>query len=144
MEESIEESFDESVEMPSSRPLLNSSRPDGRSESDVASTEENSPPLGAFRIAITCLLLLTVIFVIYDSFGPGWIHASVIAFLTWVETHQAEGAMAVIGVYIIATVCFVPSTILTIGTGYAFGAASESKLRGVLVAFVVSITLLHT
>jgi hypothetical protein len=59
-----------------------------------------------------------------------------------VELHPRKGIIAVIGVYILATILFVPGSILTFGTAYAFGSAYHNKVHGVIVASMVSNYLL--
>lgn len=51
--------------------------------------------------------------------------------IEWVATHPTLGILAVILVYILATVCFIPGSVLTIGTGYAFGKAFDSTFVAV-------------
>jgi hypothetical protein len=58
-------------------------------------------------------------------------------FLGWVQHHPMLGMLAVMVVYIVATILFVPGSILTIGAGYAFGAALHSPGTGVALASTV-------
>lgn len=48
-----------------------------------------------------------------------------------------EGALAIVVVYIVATILFVPASILTLGAGYAFGTAFDNVTYGVFVASMV-------
>ena len=96
--------------------------------------ENDEGRMGWSRILIVAVLLIALTFVVVDSFGEGRIHSTVLTFLEWVEEHPARGVLAVILVYIVATVLFVPGSILTFGAGYAFGAASDNKLHGVILA----------
>ena len=50
-----------------------------------------------------------------------------------------KGALTIIFVYIIATVLFVPASLLTLGAGYAIGTAFDSVTYGVFVASTVRI-----
>jgi uncharacterized membrane protein YdjX (TVP38/TMEM64 family) len=90
------------------------------------------------RTAIGIGLAISLIFVILDSFGDRKVEAALLTFLEWVEAHPFEGVLAVIGVYIVATILFVPGSILTLGTGYAFGSACENTALGVILASTVS------
>jgi hypothetical protein len=94
---------------------------------------------GAVRLVVIVLLVIAVAFVVIDSLGDRRIESAILHFLEWVEEHPHEGVLAVICVYIIATILFVPGSILTFGTGYAFGSAYDNKLEGVLVASMVSV-----
>jgi len=86
------------------------------------------------RIAVVILLVLSLIFVIIDSFGEKRVESTILSFLQWVEIHPHKGMLAVICVYILATILFVPGSILTFGTGYAFGRAYQNKVEGIAVA----------
>lgn len=89
------------------------------------------------RLLVTFALVIAVTFVIVDSFGDRKIEAFILNFLVWVEQNPFEGVLAVIGVYIVATVLFIPGSILTLGAGYAFGSASNNIAYGVLLASTV-------
>lgn len=122
---------DTSVESPENGLITSSALlPEARSES----TEDGGERMGWTRLLVVGVLLTALVFVVIDSFGPGHIHSAVLDFLGWVEEHPGRGVLAVIIVYIVATILFVPGSILTFGAGYAFGAASENKLHGVMLA----------
>ena len=61
------------------------------------------------------------------------------AFLEWTSTHPYQGIIAVILCYIVATVFFVPGSILTFGAGFAIGSAVDNTFWGVLLATAVSL-----
>lgn len=86
------------------------------------------------RTSLTVVLAGVVSFVVIDSFTSHYIHALLVAFITWVKENPSLGVFAVIWVYILATVLFVPGSILTLGTGYAFGNAFESTAKAVAMA----------
>jgi hypothetical protein len=90
------------------------------------------------RISVAVILVSSVIFVIVDSFGDRNVEAAIMRFLEWVSGNPYEGVLAVICVYIVATVLFVPGSVLTLGTGYAFGSACDSTAYGVFLASTVS------
>jgi uncharacterized membrane protein YdjX (TVP38/TMEM64 family) len=56
------------------------------------------------------------------------------SFVVWLESHPGLGVLAVIAVYIVATVCFVPGSLLTIGTSFAFGKAFQSTTNATLLS----------
>jgi hypothetical protein len=89
------------------------------------------------RAAIGLVLAMSLLFVIIDSFGDRKVEAAILNFLEWVQEHPFEGVLAVICVYIVATILFVPGSILTLGTGFAFGRACDSTAFGVLLASTV-------
>jgi uncharacterized membrane protein YdjX (TVP38/TMEM64 family) len=80
---------------------------------------------------ISLLICLTVLGLLL-SIAPAWAQTSVINAglnpqtllknaLEWIESLGAIGAIAFIGIYIIATVAFLPGSILTLGAGVVFG-----------------------
>jgi uncharacterized membrane protein YdjX (TVP38/TMEM64 family) len=89
------------------------------------------------RVLVVLLLVISLTFVIVDSFGDRKVEAAILNFLEWVEEHPYEGVLAVICVYIVATILFVPGSILTLGTGYAFGSACDNTAYGVFLASTV-------
>ena len=89
------------------------------------------------RIGVGLALALSLVYVIMDSFRGRKVEAAILQFLDWVSNHPYQGVLAVIGVYIIATVLFVPGSLLTLGTGYAFGSACDSTGYGVFLASCV-------
>ena len=90
------------------------------------------------RFVVISLLMLALIYVVVDTLNDRHIESAILDFLRWVELHPNKGIIAVIGVYIVATILFVPGSILTLGTAYAFGAAYHNKVHGVIVASMVS------
>lgn len=92
---------------------------------------------GCIRLVVTVLLMLALFVVIVDSMGERHIESAILNFLTWVELHPNQGILAVIGVYILATILFVPGSILTFGAAYAFGSAYQNKVHGVIIASTV-------
>ena len=92
---------------------------------------------GYIRVVVITLLLVALGFVVYDSLADRIVESTILEFLAWVELHPRKGMLAVICVYILATILFVPGSILTFGTGYAFGSAYNNKVEGVAVASTV-------
>jgi len=58
--------------------------------------------------------------VIIDSLGEQHVKRIITEFLNWVEENPGAGVGAFIGVYFVATVCFIPGSILTLGSGFVF------------------------
>jgi hypothetical protein len=104
----------------------------------VARPQEDDRLSNAIRISVAVLLVCSVTYVILDSFGDRNVEATILRFLEWVSENPYEGVLAVICVYIVATVLFVPGSVLTLGTGYAFGSACDSTAHGVFLASTVS------
>jgi uncharacterized membrane protein YdjX (TVP38/TMEM64 family) len=63
-----------------------------------------------------------------------WIGAANASLVVWLEHYPGWGVLAVIGLYIVATICFVPGSLLTIGTSFAFGKAFPSTWQATLLA----------
>jgi uncharacterized membrane protein YdjX (TVP38/TMEM64 family) len=85
------------------------------------SPTRNNCPWG--KILIAAILIGIVTFVIIDSLTNKYISIGFQEFLTWIESNLVAGVFAFIGVYFIATVCFVPGALLTLGSGFVFGSA---------------------
>uniref|UniRef100_A0A7S2PDT1 VTT domain-containing protein n=1 Tax=Leptocylindrus danicus TaxID=163516 RepID=A0A7S2PDT1_9STRA len=76
------------------------------------------------KLIIGTILIGFIAYVIYDSAsGEGRVTDTVDDFLQWVEDNPTEGVFAFIGVYFVATVLFIPGTILTLGAGFVFSSA---------------------
>lgn len=75
------------------------------------------------KILVATILIGIVTFVIIDSLTTKYISTGFQEFLTWIESNLVAGVFAFMGVYFIATVCFVPGSLLTLGSGFVFGSA---------------------
>lgn len=76
-----------------------------------------------FKIILGILLLSIIIFVIVDSTTNKYIVTGFQTFLTWIESNLLAGVFAFVAVYFVATVLFIPGSILTLGSGFVFGKA---------------------
>jgi hypothetical protein len=75
---------------------------------------------GTPRTVVCVFLSLLIILVICDASTTRYLESWTVQLLQWVMDHPWWGSIAIIVVYIIASILFVPASILTIGTGYAF------------------------
>lgn len=74
-----------------------------------------------------------IIFVIVDSLTNKYVLTAFESFLGWIENNIVAGFFALVGVYFLATVLFIPGSILTLGSGFVFGNAVGLGL-GVAIA----------
>lgn len=92
------------------------------------------------KLIVASLLLGFVAYIVIDAAsGANNVSDLVDDFLEWVEDNPTEGVFAFIGVYFIATVFFVPGTILTLGAGFVFSTAfglGVGVLLGTLAVFL--------
>lgn len=80
------------------------------------------------KIAVGLLLLTLIVFVIADSFTNQYVKDGILDFLEWIEGHPVAGVLSFIAVYFVATICFVPGSILTLGAGFVFSASFDNSL----------------
>jgi uncharacterized membrane protein YdjX (TVP38/TMEM64 family) len=91
------------------------------------------------KLLIGLLLVAFVAFVIIDSLTTGYVKTAVSDFLVWIETNVVAGIFLFIMVYFIATVFFIPGSLLTLGSGFVFASAfglGPGVALGTLVVFV--------
>ena len=84
------------------------------------------------KIVVAIILAAFIAFVIADSLTNKWIATGLTTFLEWMRANPDFGVLVFILVYFVATVLFVPGTILTLGAGFVFGDAF-GLLGGVLL-----------
>lgn len=93
------------------------------------------------KTAVGLVLLAFIIFVIADALTNKYVRTGILQFLEWIEGHPVAGVLSFILVYFLATICFVPGSVLTLGAGFVFSAAlnnndddgSSSLWKGVLL-----------
>ena len=91
------------------------------SNDDEKNNQTKSCPWG--KIIVGVILLSLIAFVIVDSLTTKYITSAFETFLEWIETNLVAGVFAFMGVYFVATVLFIPGSILTLGSGFVFGKA---------------------
>lgn len=107
--------------MEQSSSYQNSSHVSDDHEKNTENQEKKAGPWG--KIVVGVILLSVVIFVIVDSLTTKYISNGFQTFLEWIETNLVAGVFAFMGVYFVATVAFMPGSILTLGSGFVFGKA---------------------
>jgi uncharacterized membrane protein YdjX (TVP38/TMEM64 family) len=88
------------------------------------------------KIAISALLVAFIIFVIVDSQTNRHVRSGITAFLNWIAENPGAGVVAFMLVYFIATIFFIPGSILTLGAGFVFGASFGSLGAGIVLGTV--------
>eukprot|EP00979_Chaetoceros_neogracilis_P010827 scaffold2612_cov267-Chaetoceros_neogracile.AAC.20 len=99
--------------------------------------EANKCRKNTARIVLALIVIGFIIYIIVDSQGANNVKRLTQDFLQWVEDNPAEGVFAFVGVYIIATVLFIPGSILTLGAGFVFGNAFGVGLGATLACVAV-------
>ncbi|KAL3771358.1 hypothetical protein ACHAW5_000067 [Stephanodiscus triporus] len=94
---------------------------DAEDENEAVIEKEKSLPWG--KISVATALVGVVAYVIVDSLTAKNIKVGLEIFLEWIESNIFAGVFAFMGVYFVATVAFVPGSILTLGSGFVFGGA---------------------
>jgi len=75
------------------------------------------------KILFGIILLAFIVYAIVDSLTTGYIRTGVQTFLEWIEENPVPGIFVFMVVYLLATVLFVPGSILTLGAGFVFANA---------------------
>ena len=99
---------------------------DSEDDQDQHSTEQQqqNENQNSYKKAIIGIILVAFIaFVIADSLTNGYIGDGIGSFLEWIEQNPTAGFFVFMVVYFIATVFFVPGSILTLGAGFVFANA---------------------
>ena len=112
----------------------NSAYLEGRERNDDGATAELRQK--RTRIAVLVIGLVVVTLVSVDAMTTRYLEDAVAAFVEWLALHPVAGVGSVILVYIVATVCFVPGSLITVGVGFAFGRAFDSVFVAVAMASI--------
>jgi uncharacterized membrane protein YdjX (TVP38/TMEM64 family) len=122
--------------MNESQPPANENTPLKSQNTPSGETSQNNR---VAKIIVAILLVAFILFVILDStIGEGWVGDTVTSFLEWIEENPVAGLFAFMIVYFVATVLFVPGSILTLGAGFVFANAfglGPGLLLGTLAVF---------
>lgn len=91
-----------------------------------------------YKIVIGLCLVGCLVYAIVDSFTTKNIQDLAIFLLEYIEKIGFWGGILFTLVYIVATVCLIPGSILTLGAGFVFTQTNEgNQLKGTLIATVV-------
>lgn len=91
------------------------------------------------KIIIGLFLLAFIIFVIVDSTTTGYLRSGINTALQWIEANPVAGMFVFMLVYFVATVIFVPGSILTLAAGFVFANAfglGVGLFLGTLAVFI--------
>ena len=75
------------------------------------------------KVFVGTLLAGVITYVIVDAVTTKNIQSGFVIVLEWVESNIIAGVFAFMFVYFVATIAFVPGSILTLGSGFVFGGA---------------------
>lgn len=88
----------------------------------------------SLKFYVGLLLLGFVIYVIIDSVTNKYVRDGLESFLQWIEENPLSGFFLFVIVYIVATLLFIPGSLLTLGAGFVFSMALHGLGVGVVVA----------
>ena len=89
-------------------------------------SEEPPRPASPHRVCrwvAAALLSSSVLFMVVDALGARHVTTASMCFLEWVESRPVTGAAAFTGLYTVATILFVPASVLTLGSAFVFARA---------------------
>ena len=84
-------------------------------------------------VIVFSTLFLLILLVAVDAFTTKYTESFINATLDWIEANPAWGVGVYAALYAVATVLFVPGSLLTLGAGFAFSAASGSAELGTVL-----------
>ncbi|KAL7502150.1 hypothetical protein ACHAWX_000473 [Stephanocyclus meneghinianus] len=99
------------------------SNPSQPSVEDAPTLHENKITARIKKLLIIIPILVLLLFAVIDSQTSRHIQNAFQSLLDWISTHLAAGIFVLIAVYILATVAFLPGSILTVGSGFVYGKA---------------------
>ena len=83
-----------------------------------------------FVLAI--LVTIIILIIVYRD----WVSEKTQDFLEWLKDNPAEGTVCLCLIYIIATLIFIPGSLLTLGAGVALQAAFDNTWLAILVGTI--------
>ena len=86
-------------------------------------------------IRLTILLVLITIIVLVIVYN-GWVSDTIEKFLEWLRDNPVLGTICLSLIYIVATLFFLPGSLLTLGAGVALQAALENTALAILVGTI--------
>jgi len=95
------------------------------------SNDTNSRAACYKKVLVGLLVLGLIVYVAVDAATNRHVPNAILAFLEWIEDHVWLGVLGFVLVYIVATVAFIPGSVLTLGAGFVFSSALNSLGRGV-------------
>jgi uncharacterized membrane protein YdjX (TVP38/TMEM64 family) len=88
------------------------------------------------KIIVGLILVGFITFVVIDSQTNRYVRNGITVFLEWIQQNPGAGVVAFMLVYFVATILFVPGSLLTLGAGFVFSASFGSLAIGVLLASI--------
>ena len=94
------------------------------------------------RVVVGIILISFIAFIVADSLTNGYVGDGINSFLEWIEDNPGLGIFVFMAVYFVATVLFIPGSVLTLGAGFvfanAFGLGTGVLLGAISVFFGAS------
>lgn len=112
--------------------LTNADSPTTSSSSSPAPSSNSNNPCTLKRVVLLCLLVF-IILIVADSITGGsdsLTSQTINSILSWISENPAAGIFIFSLIYIVATIIFVPGSLLTLGSGFSFAQAFGSPLLG--------------
>ena len=81
----------------------------------------------SLRTCMIVFLTITIVHIIVDTKTTRYLEQFYTSLIDWLSSHLLFGIFVIILLYILATILFIPGSILTIGTGYAFHQALQQQ-----------------
>eukprot|EP00538_Stauroneis_constricta_P013402 CAMPEP_0119545904 /NCGR_PEP_ID=MMETSP1352-20130426/520_1 /TAXON_ID=265584 /ORGANISM="Stauroneis constricta, Strain CCMP1120" /LENGTH=336 /DNA_ID=CAMNT_0007590523 /DNA_START=110 /DNA_END=1117 /DNA_ORIENTATION=+ len=83
---------------------------------------------------LTVLVIASSVSVFTDLLFFGNIRQLLVKFVEWMAVHESAAVFAFIGLFVVATLIFIPPSFLFFGAGYAFAHATHSITGGIIAA----------
>ena len=85
------------------------------------------------RLVILAILLLVIILAIVFR---SWVRETMTEFLEWLGENPALGTLCLSLVYVVATLAWIPGSLLTLGAGVALNSALDSTALAILIGTI--------